>query len=131
MNYNKLLLGGRLTRDPELRYTPNEKAVVDITVAVNDGYGDKKTAYFVDATVWGKAAENLCKFFAKGDPVFLEGKIVQETWEDKQTGKKRSKLKMVAFAFEFCGQTKGGGVVKKSASESDSADEIGDDETPF
>ena len=105
MNYNHVQIGGRLTRDPEVRYTPAGTAVTDIAVAVNhkkDGV-DKTT--FIDITFWSDAAENVGKWFSKGDPIFVTGRLHMEQWEDRETGKKRSKLKVVGFGWQFCGPT--------------------------
>lgn len=118
-NLNKVLLLGNLTRDPELRYTPKGTAVADLGLAVNrrvpDGSGnwtDETT--FVDVTVWGTTAENAQKFLTKGRGVFIEGRLQMDTWEDKQTGQKRSKLKVVAEGLQFLPDGKGGGGPRSS-----------------
>ena len=83
-NYNKVLLMGRLTRDPELRYTPQGIPVTDIGLAVNREYtvGDerRKDTTFVDVTVWRRQAEVLCQYLTKGSPLFIEGHLVTDTW---------------------------------------------------
>jgi single-strand DNA-binding protein len=103
---NKVLLMGNLTRDPELRHTPKGTAVADLSIAVNDrmpdgngGWKDKVT--FVDFTAWGSTAENAHKYLAKGRPILVEGRLELDTWDDKETGKKRSKLKVVAESVQF------------------------------
>lgn len=113
-NLNKVMLIGNLTRDPELRYTPKGTAVGDLGLAVNrrvpDGNGnwtDETT--FVDITVWGSNAENAQKFLSKGRGVYVEGRLQLDTWEDKQSGQKRSKLKIVAENVQFLPDGKGGG----------------------
>lgn len=105
--FNKVILIGNLTRDVELRFLPGGSAVCDMGLAVNDRYLDKSTnewkdrPNFVDLTAFGKTAENISKFFAKGRPIFIEGKLRFEQWEDKQSGEKRSKLKVVVDTWQF------------------------------
>jgi len=113
-NLNKVLLLGNLTRDPELRYTPKGTAVADLGIAVNrrvsDGQGNwSDETTFVDVTVWGNTAENAQKYLAKGRAVFVEGRLQLDTWEDKQSGQKRSKLKVVGENLQFLPDGKGGG----------------------
>lgn len=112
-NLNKVLLIGNLTRDPELRYTPKGTAVADLGLAVNrrvsDGAGNwSDETTFVDVTVWGTTAENAQKFLSKGRGVFIEGRLQLDTWEDKQSGQKRSKLKVVGDTLQFLPDGKGG-----------------------
>lgn len=107
---NKVFLMGRLTRDPELRYTPGGTAVADFGLALNRVYktaeGEKKeSTTFVDITVWGKRAEVCAEFLSKGRQVLIEGRLELDSWET-QEGQKRSKLKVVADDFQFIG---GGG----------------------
>jgi single-strand DNA-binding protein len=130
-NLNKVMLIGNLTRDPELRYTPKGTAVADLGLAVNrrvsDGNGNwSDETTFVDITVWGNTAENSQKYLSKGRGVFVEGRLQLDTWEDKQTGQKRSKLKVVGENVQFLpdGRAGGGGGGERSrsaASESDSS----------
>jgi single-strand DNA-binding protein len=100
---------GNLTRDPEVRYTPKGTAVCDISLAINrllpdDGSGERREEVtYVDVTLWGKTAENAGKYLAKGRSVFIDGRLALETWDDKQTGQKRSKLKVVAESLQFLG----------------------------
>lgn len=112
-NLNKVMLIGNLTRDPELRHTPKGSAVTDLGVAVNrkvqDGNGSwKDETTFVDVTVWGSSAENAHKYLSKGRGVFIEGRLQMDTWDDKATGQKRSKLKVVADNLQFLPDGKGG-----------------------
>ncbi len=112
-NLNKVLLLGNLTRDPEVRYTPKGTAVGDLGLAVNrrvsDGNGNwSDEVTFVDVTVWGTNAENAQKYLTKGRGVFIEGRLQMDTWEDKQSGQKRSKLKVVAEVPQFLPDGKGG-----------------------
>ena len=105
MQLNKTQLVGNLTRDPELRYTPTGVPVAKVSLAVNETYGtsdDKKTATtFVEVEVWGKPAENLDKLVRKGQELFVEGAIRQDTWQDKATGQNRSKLFVRAESWQF------------------------------
>lgn len=108
MNFNQLVLMGRLVRDVELRYLPKGIAVGQFSVAVNRVWkseaGEKKEEVcFVDVTAWGNQAETLSKYLKKGDPIHLVGRLRTETWDDKQTGKKRSKLGVVLESFQFIG----------------------------
>ncbi len=112
-NLNKVMLLGNLTRDPELRHTPKGSAVADLGIAVNrkiqDGNGGwKDETTFVDVTVWGSSAENAHKYLTKGRGVFIEGRLQMDTWDDKATGQKRSKLKVVADNVQFLPDGKGG-----------------------
>ncbi|MBC7979459.1 MAG: single-stranded DNA-binding protein [Armatimonadetes bacterium] len=112
-NLNKVMLIGNLTRDPELRHTPKGSAVADLGVAVNrkiqDGNGGwKDETTFVDVTVWGSSAENAQKYLTKGRGVFIEGRLQMDTWDDKATGQKRSKLKVVADTLQFLPDGKSG-----------------------
>ncbi len=105
-SFNRVILAGNLTRDPELRYTPKGTAVCRITLAVNRTYttdaGERKEEVsFIDVEVWGKQAETISNFMRKGRPLLVEGRLKQETWEDKNTKQKQSKLKVVLDNFTF------------------------------
>jgi single-strand DNA-binding protein len=107
-NLNRVLLIGNLTRDPEVRYTPKGTAVVDIGVAVNRVYsgedGEKKEeTTFVDVTLWGRQAEIAGQYLKKGRPVFIEGRLQLDTWDDRQTGQKRSRLRVVCENMQLLG----------------------------
>ncbi|HOX39281.1 MAG TPA: single-stranded DNA-binding protein [Candidatus Brocadiia bacterium] len=106
-NFNKVLLMGNLTRDPELRYTPSGQAVAQFGLAVNRRYKgqdgqQKEEACFVDCEAWARSAEVLCQYMSKGRPLFVEGRLKLDAWED-QSGQKRSKLKVVVENFQFIG----------------------------
>ena len=113
-NFNKVFLMGRLTRDVELRHTPSNMAVGNFGLATNrkfkagDGEWREETT-FVDCEVWGRTAENMSKYFHKGSPVFLEGRLKFDSWQDKNDGSKRSKLLVVVDKFEFIDSGGGGG----------------------
>jgi single-strand DNA-binding protein len=107
-NLNRVLLIGNLTRDPEVRYTPKGTAVADIAIAINRIYsgddGEKKEeTTFVDVTLWGRQAEVAQEYLKKGRQVFIEGRLQLDTWDDKQTGQKRSRLRVVAENMQMLG----------------------------
>ncbi|HVR75354.1 MAG TPA: single-stranded DNA-binding protein [Planctomycetota bacterium] len=105
-NLNKVMLMGRLTRDPELRYTPQGSAVTEIGVAINREYTvgteRRKETTFVDVTLWKRQAEVVCQYLKKGGPIFIEGRLSLDSWET-QDGQKRSRLRVVAENFQFLG----------------------------
>ncbi|MEI6351419.1 MAG: single-stranded DNA-binding protein [Verrucomicrobiota bacterium] len=111
---NKVMLIGNLTRDPEVRYTPKGTAVAELGLAVNRRYtaenGEKREEVtFVDVTLWGKTAELAGEYLKKGRPVYIEGRLQLDSWDDKQTGQKRSKLRVVGEEMQFLGSREGGG----------------------
>ena len=112
-NFNKVLLMGRLTRDPELRYTPQGTPVTEIGLAVNRRFTEKsgekrEDTTFVDVTLWSKQAELVCNYLRKGQPIFIEGRLSLSTWET-QDGQRRSKLRVVGKNFQFVGGRGEGG----------------------
>lgn len=112
-NFNKVLLMGNLTRDPEVRYTPKGTAIATIGLAVNRTWttesGEKKEEVtFVDVDVWGRQAETIGQYMTKGRPIFIEGRLKLDQWDDKESGQKRSKLKVVCEGFQFLGAPRGG-----------------------
>jgi single-strand DNA-binding protein len=112
-NLNRVLLIGNLTRDPEVRYTPKGTAVTEIGLAVNRIYsgedGEKKEeTTFVDVTLWARQAEIAGQYLKKGRPVFIEGRLQLDSWDDKQTGQKRSKLRVVAENIQLLGSRQEG-----------------------
>jgi len=112
-SFNKVILVGNLTRDPELRYSAKGTAVAKLGVAVNRTWtsetGEKKEeTTFVDVDVWGRTAENVSQYLRKGSPLLIEGRLRLETWEDKQTNQKRSKLSVVAESIQFLGSPRAG-----------------------
>lgn len=114
-NYNKVILMGNLTRDPELRYTANNMAICKFGLAVNRRFKDgasgewKEEPTFVDITIFGARAEPFAKYHTKGKPAFIEGSLRLDTWDDKNGGGKRSKLYVVADNWEFVGSGGGSG----------------------
>lgn len=112
-NLNKVMLIGNLTRDPELRYTPKGTAVADISLAINrvwnNDQGQKQEeTVFVDVTLWGRQAELAQQYLTKGRGAYVEGRLQMDTWDDKETGKKRSKLKVIGESLQFLPDGRGG-----------------------
>ena len=107
-NLNRVLLIGNLTRDPEVRYTPKGTAVTDIGMAINrvftseDGERREEVTY-VDVVLWARLAEIAGQYLKKGRPVFIEGRLQLDTWDDKQTGQKRSRMRVVAENLQLLG----------------------------
>jgi single-strand DNA-binding protein len=149
-SFNRVIIAGNLTRDPELRYTPKGTAVARITLAVNRTYtagegGEKKEEVsFVDVDVWGRQAEVISQYMKKGRPLLVEGRLKQDTWEDKNTKQKQSKLKVVLENFSFLdsgnrgGGNEGGAPAARtpsaavpSSAESPDAEPPQDDDVPF
>jgi single-strand DNA-binding protein len=113
-SFNKVILVGNLTRDPELRYTPKGMAIAKIGLAVNRNWtsesGEKKEEVtFVDVDIFGRTAENVAQYMKKGRPILVEGRLRLDQWDDKQTGQKRSRLGVVAETVQFLGSPGGGG----------------------
>ncbi len=113
-SFNKVILLGNLTRDPEVRYTPKGTAVTDLGLAVNRTYtadnGEKREEVtFVDVTFWGRTAEVAGEYLKKGRPVFVEGRLQLDSWDDKQSGQKRTKLKVIGENMQMLGSPRGGG----------------------
>lgn len=105
---NKVLLIGNLTRDPEVRFTPKGTQVCELGLAVNRRYrldsGEvREEVCFVDVTFWGAQADTIGKWMKKGRPIFIEGRLQLDTWDDKTSGQKRSKLRVVGDNFQFLG----------------------------
>jgi len=109
-SYNRVTLVGNLTRQPELRKTKTGAAVTELGLALNriwngeNGQKQEETT-FVDVTVWGRAAENAAQYLQKGRSVLVEGRLQMETWQDKQSGQDRSKLKVVADLVQYLGSS--------------------------
>lgn len=113
-NLNKVMLMGNLTRDPEIKYTPKGTAIANFGLAVNRNYttesGEKREEVtFIDLEAFGRTAEVIGEYLKKGRPIFIEGRLKLDQWDDKQTGKKMSKLRVVVDSFEFLSSREGGG----------------------
>src|ERR1039457_1236667 len=111
-SFNKVILMGNLTRDPELRYTPKGTAIAKVGLAVNRVWtneaGEKKEEVtFVDVDIFGRTAENVGQYMRKGRPIMIEGRLKLDQWDDKQTGAKRSKLGVIAETVQFLGSPPG------------------------
>lgn len=107
-NLNKVQLMGNITRDPEVRYTPKGTAVTDISLAINRNFsGDdgerREETTFVEITFWGRQAEIIGEWMKKGRPIYVEGRLQLDSWEDKTSGQQRSRLKVIGEKFEFLG----------------------------
>jgi single-strand DNA-binding protein len=105
-NFNKVILIGNLTRDPELRYTPKGTAIAEIGLAINRKWKSetgeaKEEVTFVDVAAFGRTAEVIGQYLKKGRPIMIEGRLKLDQWDDKTTGAKRSKLRVVCESFEF------------------------------
>lgn len=112
-SFNKVILVGNLTRDPELRYTPKGTAIAKIGMAVNHKWKNeagelKEEVTFVDIEVWGRTAENVGQYMRKGSSMLVEGRLRLDTWDDKQTNQKRSKMLVVGETVQFLGSPRGG-----------------------
>jgi len=117
-SFNKVILVGNLTRDPQVRYTPSGSAVTEIGLAVNRSWFDKSSnsrkeeTTFVDVTLWGRTAEVASEYLTKGRSVLIEGRLQLDQWDDKESGQKRSKLKVVGENMTMLGgrgESGGGG----------------------
>ena len=112
-NLNKVMLIGNVTRDPEVKYTPKGTAVCEVGLAINrawkdDGGQKKEETTFVGITFWGRLAEICGEYAKKGRPIYVEGRLTQESWEDKETGKKVTKTKVVGESLQLLGGKQGG-----------------------
>src|ERR1700719_3531964 len=149
-SFNKVILLGNLTRDPEVRYTPKGSAVCDLGIAINRQYtldsGEKREEVtYVDVVLWSRLAEIAGEYLKKGRPVFIEGRLQLDTWDDKQSGQKRSKLRVIGESLQLLGgrPSSGGGAPAEAGEGEDSrggkttpppkagAAEPDDDEIPF
>lgn len=108
---NNVNIIGNITKDVELKYTQNNKAVVTVTLAVNEGYGESQKTYFIDVQVWEKQAENISKYCGKGSKIAVTGKLIQQTWEYE--GKKQSKVLIQANNVMFLDSKKEGQAPKE------------------
>ena len=113
-SYNRVIMLGNLTRDPELRYTPSGTAVTEIGLAVNERRKNANGEWveevnFFDVTLWGRTAEVVSEYCGKGSPLFVEGRLKQDKWQDKNTGENRYKLKIIGDRIQLLGSKGGGG----------------------
>src|SRR5437016_7331242 len=122
--FNQVLLMGNVTRDPQLKQLPNGSSVVDFGLATNRKYRgaageDKEETCFVDCAAFGKQAEVIHQYCQKGKPLFIQGRLKYDAWEDKNGGGKRSKLSVIVEQFQFVGAKDGSGSYPGAAAESD------------
>ena len=136
-NYNRVILLGNLTRDPQLRYLPSQTPVVDFGIAVNERYKtssgeQREEVMFIDCTAFGKPAEIINQYCQKGRPLLIEGRLKLDTWDDKQTGQKRSKHKVTIENFQLLGGRDGapGGAGGQSGGGQDRSYDGGDQRPP-
>jgi single-strand DNA-binding protein len=113
-NFNKVILAGNLTRDPEVRYTPKGTAIAKLGLAINRTWktetGEtKEEVTFVDVDAFGRTAEVISQYLKKGRPILVEGRLKLDQWDDKQTGQKRSRLGVVLEGFQFLDSGRGDG----------------------
>lgn len=154
-SFNKVILMGNLTRDPELRYTPKGTAIARVGLAVNRVWRtetgeSREEVTFVDCDAFGRQAETLCQYMKKGNPLLVEGRLKLHSWEDKQSGQKKNVLRVTVENFQFVGSPSGGGggggggggdefqrarpatpVSPASTNDSDSDSMPSDDDVPF
>ena len=110
---NKVLLMGNLTRDPELRVTPKGTSICQFSLAINRQFkmesGEtREEVTYIDIEAWGKQGETIAKYVTKGRPLYVEGRLRLDQWEDKNTKEKRSRMKVVLEQFQFLGDSRGG-----------------------
>lgn len=124
---NQVIIMGRLTRDPEMRTTPGGKSVTSFSLAV-DRQGSDDTADFFDITAWEKLGELVNQYLSKGRRCLVQGRLRQESWDDKETGKKRSRVAVVASDVTFLdgpsGEDGGSSSAPKSSSSSKKSDDV-------
>jgi single-strand DNA-binding protein len=146
-NLNKVMLIGNVTRDPEVKFTPKGTAVAEVGLAVNrvytpEGGERREETTFVEITFWGRQAEIVGEYAKKGKPIYVEGRLQLDTWDDKQSGQKRSKLRVVGEGLQLLGGRPGGGddggggsppqkFSKPTAKPAPSASAPEDDDIPF
>lgn len=126
---NKLMLIGRLVRDPQLKFLPSQTAICEFGIAVGRKFKtasgeQREETSFIDCSLFGKGAEIFNQYMAKGKQVYVEGRIKQDNWEDKSTGQKRSKLGMVVEEFQFLGDRGDGKQQTREAADPPHKDDV-------
>jgi single-strand DNA-binding protein len=132
-NFNKVILVGNLTKDPELRYTPSGTAVANLRLAVNRKFRDKAQQLkdetcFITAVVWSKQAETCNQYLHKGSSLLVEGRLQSRTWDDTQTGQKRSVIEVLAERVQFLGAPGGKGAAPVASGVAADTDTVSDNE---
>ncbi|KKN73493.1 hypothetical protein LCGC14_0400690 [marine sediment metagenome] len=120
MNYNLIVLGGNITRDIELSYTPNQVAVANFGIAVNKKYKGKESVVFIDCVAFSGRAETLHKYLSKGDPLFITGELTLDQWE--KDGVKHSRHKVLVQSFQFIGDQNKQDVTSQQTQDKDTND---------
>ena len=137
MNYNRTILAGNLTKDPELRQTANGTSVSTFSVAMNERQKDgSNRVSFVECQAFSKSAENIARYFKKGQQILVEGRLQQQTWKDKKTNENRSKLIVLLEHWEFVGsKNDNAGEAKQEATTkantANQSDYLEDEDVPF
>jgi single-strand DNA-binding protein len=133
--FNKVILMGNLTRDPESRTTPNGQSVTNFSLAVNrtwkgsDGQQNEDVSY-IDCVAWGKPGEIIAQYLGKGRAVLVSGRLDQRSWDDKESGQKRSKIEVVVEDFNFVGDGAGSEGASRSSGGSSSSSQSASNTTP-
>ena len=131
MAYNRVILLGNLTRDPETRSTSAGQSVTSFSIAVNDTWvkdGERQErANFIECEAWAQRGETIAKYFSKGRQILVEGRLRQDSWEDKDTGKKRSAIRVVVEGFSFVNDGKGSASGAATTVNNDAVDITADD----
>ena len=134
-HYNKVIIIGHMARDPELKYTSTGSAVGSFTVGINrewkgkDGEAKKDVAW-VGCEAWGKSAETISQYMRKGSAILVDGRLQTDSWEDKATGKKQSKLKVVVESFQFMGKREDNGAPSEQSEPQEPARAIREEDVP-
>jgi single-strand DNA-binding protein len=134
MDINKAILTGRIGSDLELRHTKSGTAVLEMNLAVKSGFGDKEKTNWIGCTLWGASAEAASKYLGKGRKIAVSGRLDQDEWEDRETGKKRSKTRVVVEEWTFADSDKGTSAnqePRREAPKQDPTPAEGEDDIPF
>lgn len=140
MNVNICIIGGRLTRDPELRFTPKGVAIANFGIATSrkfkkDDGSENEETLFLDVTAFQKQAELVGQHFKKGSPIFIKGRLKLDQWDDKTTGAKRTKISLLMEEFQFVGgkreEADPGAAPAPRTQPKPPTDDSGDSDTPF
>ena len=133
--FNKVILMGNLTRDPETRTTPSGQTVTNFSLAVNrtwkgaDGQQNEDVSY-IDCVAWGKPGEIIAQYLQKGRAVLVSGRLDQRSWDDKDSGQKRSKIEVVVEDFNFVGDGAGSGNAQGGSSSTSSSNKSATNDAP-
>jgi len=138
MNVNRVTIAGHLGRDPEMKFTTKGSAICNLNVAVTRRWkdevgGQKEETTWVGCTAFGKQAETLAQYLKKGSCIYLEGRLKNDSWDDKKTGEKRTKTGIVVDGFQFVGKSEGAPATTKPATQPEPADtnDVDDSDVPF